>query len=81
MTFKIAGEADAFEVRVKRPFHDPLIAKRIKNLKWDGFTLCHIDDLNGSAINCVGEKENLKIRTFGVFVDPGFSDIDRGVGF
>ena len=73
---QVSGQADALEVRIKRPLENRVIGQRVEDVIRDLFSAGEVDDLHRAAVYAVAEQDDLEGGRFGVLVDAAFAEID-----
>ena len=59
---EIPGKTHPFEVSIEGPLGNGVIGENIQDFFRDGFSLSQVDDMYGSPIHCIPEKEDFKGR-------------------
>lgn len=75
MVSEIAGQAHTLELCVECPFGHGGIGQRGADIGRKRFSGSQIHDSHRSAVSRVAEKQDLKVRSFGVAVNPAFCEV------
>ena len=74
------GQADAFKACIESPLDNGIVCQRRYDLGRDLLTAGKVDQLNGTAVNAVGEQQDFKYRRLYIAIHTGFRQVLIAIG-